>query len=165
MMLDRAAEQVVIGAILLQPRQFEEVREWLTPDDFDGTAERQAYQAICDLDEAREPVSPGGVDRQIRTSSRPGPVVADAAFVVACMQRCPEPSRAPVYGRMVLELSIRRHVAERAVGLRQRARAATTSAELNRVFGEVDSVRREVERLHEREALAAQSKSPTPLIV
>ena len=80
------------------------------------------------------------------------------------MQRCPEPQRAPVYGRMVLELSIRRHVAERAVGLRQRAGAASTADELNRVFAEVDSVRREVERLHLREALAANSKSPTPLL-
>lgn len=165
MSLNRAAEQVVIGAILLQPAQFDEVREWLTSADFEGIAEREAFQAICDLNETNEPVSPAAVERRLRASSQQGPVLADASFVVTCMQRCPEPGRAPVYGRMVLELSIRRHVAERAVGLRQRAGAASTADELNRVFAEVDSVRRDVERLHLREALAARSKSPTPLIV
>ena len=164
MSLNRTAEQVVIGAILLQPRQFQEVREWLTPEDFEGTAERQAYQAICDLSETHEPVSPAAVERRLRLPHEYSPALADASFVVACMQRCPEPSRAPVYGRMVLELSIRRHVVERALGLRHRAGAASTADELNRVFAEVDSVRRDVERLHLREALAANSKSPTPLI-
>jgi hypothetical protein len=48
--------------------------------------------------------------------------------------------------------------------LRQRAEKAVTSHDLNLVFAQVDSARRNVERLHQREAHASRSHSPTPLL-
>jgi hypothetical protein len=110
-----------------------------------------------------EELSPAAVERRLRLPREYAAALADASFVFTCMQNCPEPSRAAVYGRMVLELSIRRRVAADAVALRQRAWRSTTSDQLNRTFAVVDSARRGVERLHQREALAAGSHSPTPL--
>jgi len=69
-----------------------------------------------------------------------------------------------VYGRMVLEMSIRRRVVDQGARLRQRTEKAVSSHDLNLVFAQVDSVRRDVERLHQREAKAARAHSPTPLL-
>ena len=80
------------------------------------------------------------------------------------MQATPCDTRAVVYGRMVLELSIRRHVAEDAVRLRQEGEAAETSDQLNRVFATVDTMRRGVELLHRRESEAAGVLSVAPAI-
>src|SRR5680860_829532 len=93
------------------------------------------------------------------------PNSADAPFLVSCMSTCPVAARTPVYGRMVLETSIRRRVSEQAAGLRYRAEQAVTSTDLNLVFARVDAVRRDVERLHVREARADGVASPSPLNV
>jgi replicative DNA helicase len=164
MSLDRAAEQALIGAVLLQPSQYDEVREWLTADDFDGTAERRTYEAIESVATREGVISPAAVDRGLRSQRSPASDLADGAFVVGCMQRCPEATRAAVYGRMVLELSIRRRVSAQASGLRQRAENAVSSNDLTLVFAGVDAVRRDIERLHQRESKAARSHSPTPLV-
>ena len=162
MNLDRFAEQAVIGALLLEPERYADVREWLEAADFDGLAERQAYEAMQSLATNGDDITPAGVNRELSDGER-GPTSADAPFLVSCMQACPVAARAAVYGRMVLETSIRRRVTSEATGLRQRAERATTSTELNRVFAGVDAVRRRVERLHERETKADRSFSPTPL--
>jgi replicative DNA helicase len=161
---DRAAERAVIGALLLEPDGFADVREWLGPDDFNGTAEQQAYEAICTLGDRGEVVSPAGVDHELHGDRTAAPLLADGAYLVDCMQLCPAPARAAVYGRMVLEMAIRRRVVDQGVRLRQRAEKAETSHELNLVFAQVDSARRDVERLHQREAQATRSHSPTPLL-
>src|SRR5680860_73112 len=134
MSIDRAAEQALIGALLLQPRRYDEVREWLKADDFDGTGERRAYEAIQSLAEREEAISPAAVERDLRSHYSVASELTGGAFVVGCMQRCPEGSRAAVYGRMVLELSIRRRVGAQVVGLRQRAENAVSSNDLTLVF-------------------------------
>jgi replicative DNA helicase len=164
MSVDRAAEQAVIGAVLLEPTRFADVREWLQPDDFQGTAERQAYEAMCTLDERGQALSPSALNHELQARRRSVPLLADGAYLVGCMQLCPAPARAAVYGRMVLEMSIRRRVVDQGARLRQRAEKAVTSHDLNLVFARVDSARRDVERLHRREAQAARSHSPTPLL-
>jgi replicative DNA helicase len=161
---DRAAERAVIGALLLAPDRFADVREWLEPGDFHGTAERQAYEAICAVGARGQVVSAAAVDQELRNRRDSAPALADGAYLVGCMQLCPTPARAAVYGRMVLEMSIRRRVVEQGTRLRQRAEKAVTSHDLNLVFGQVDSARRNVERLHRREAQATRSHSPTPLL-
>ena len=161
---DRAAERAVIGALLLEPERFADVREWLEPGDFYGTAEQQAYEAICTVGARGEVLSPAAVDRELRDRRTSAPLLADGAYLVGCMQLCPTPTRAAVYGRMVLEMSIRRRVVDQGTRLRQRAEKAATSHDLTLVFAQVDSVRRDVERLHQREAQAARSHSPTPLL-
>ena len=161
---DRAAERAVIGALLLEPQRFADVRAWLEPGDFYGTAEQQAYDAICALGARGQVLSPTAVDHELRDRRTSAPLLADGAYLVGCMQLCPTPARAAVYGRMVLEMSIRRRVVDQGARLRQRTERAVTSHDLNLVFAQVDSVRRDVERLHQREAQAARSHSPTPLV-
>ena len=161
---DRAAERAVIGALLLEPERFADVREWLEPGDFYGTAEQQAYQAICALGARGQTLSPAAVDHELRDRRTSAPLLADGAYLVGCMQLCPTQARAAVYGRMVLEMSIRRRVVDQGTRLRQRAEKAVTSHDLNLVFAQVDSVRRDVERLHQREAQSTRSHSPTPLL-
>jgi replicative DNA helicase len=162
MRLARAAERAVIGALLLEPARLADVHEWLRPDDFDGGAERQTYQAICHVTDRGEPLTPDLVDRQLREGKADGPVLADGAFLIGTMDACPAPSRASVYGRMVLELSIRRHIAADIAGLRHKAEQASTSEQLNTVFAQIDGVQLGVKNLHLREALAAHTASVAP---
>jgi replicative DNA helicase len=161
--IERAAEQAVIGALLLQPGRFAELSEWLQVDDFDGTNERIAYGAIVELHARGEDVTPEQVNRLIlEHQPRPLPP-ADGAFLVGCMQACPADDRVAIYGRMVLESSVRRRIADHAAGLRQRAEQAESADELNRVFFAVDTMRRDIEQLHQREARAHGALAPTPV--
>jgi replicative DNA helicase len=163
--IDRHAERAVIGALLLEPGRYQEVAEWLEPEDFDGVAERQAYEAMRLLvDEGRQ-LTPSAVNEHLLANASAKPLQADAALLVTCMQECPVPSRVAVYGRMVLDSSIRRRIGSQAAGLRRRAEQAATSHDLNLVFGMVDRVRRDVERLHQREVKATGAHAPSPLKV
>jgi hypothetical protein len=162
MTLSRAVERSAIGAILLEPRHLDDVRDWLEVDDFDGTAERQAFGAILALHEDGEEATPQAVERRVRASVAQGTQLADGPYLVTVMRETPSPDRAAVYGRMVLELSIRRRVAEGGVRLRQHAENAFSSGHLNRVFADVDGIRRSVEALHLRESRAAQTHSVAP---
>jgi len=161
--LERAAERALVGALLLEPGHLDDVRAWLRSDDFEGTAESQSFGMMLALREQDQALTPEAVDAGLRSSLPRGTQLADGAYLVTVMQETPEPGRASLYGRMVLELSIRRRVTEEAVRLRQRAEGASSTPELNLVFADVDTVRRGVEQLHQRETLAADSHSVTPL--
>jgi replicative DNA helicase len=163
--IDRHAEHAVIGALLLEPERYREVQEWLEPEDFDGTAERQAYEVMQSLVDGGRQLTPAAINEHLNANASVEPLHADAAFLVGCMQECPVPSRVAIYGRMVLDSSIRRRIGSQAVGLRHRAEQATTSHDLNLVFGMVDRVRRDVERLHQREVKATGAHAPSPLKV
>jgi replicative DNA helicase len=165
MNLDGHAERAVIGALLLEPQRYGEVREWLEADDFDGVAERQAYEAMRALVDDGRQLTPASVNEHLIANASGNPLHADAAFLVGCMQECPAPSRVTIYGRMVLDSSIRRRIGAQAAGLRHRAEHAATSQDLNVVFGTVDKVRRDVERLHQREVKATGTYAPSPLKV
>ena len=165
MELDRQAERAVIGALLLEPQRYTEVAEWLEPGDFDGIACRQAFESMRAVVGEGRALTPAAVNERLAGEAATGRVGADAAFLVGCMQVCPVPSRVALYGRMVLDNSIRRRISTHAGGLRRRAEQSTAPEELNLVFGLVDKVRRDVERLHNREAKAAGTYAPTPLNV
>jgi replicative DNA helicase len=162
MSLERAVERALVGALLLEPDQIDEVRAWLQLDDLAGTAERQAYAAIEALRDQGTAVTPQGVDATVRATVPTGTQLADGPFLITVMQETPYEDRAVVYGRMVLELSIRRRVADEATSLHQHAETASSSHDLNIVFGHVDQFRRGVEALHQRETLAAGAHSVTP---
>jgi replicative DNA helicase len=160
--LERAAERSFIGAMLVDPDQLDCVVDWLEVDDFEGTAERQVFRAALALREGGAPVSPETVDGWIRSTVPHGTQLADAPYLISVMQETPNAGRAAVYARMVLEMSIRRHVAEGAVQLRQHAELANTTNEFNLVFAGVDGIRRGVEALHLRESRADDSHSVAP---
>lgn len=164
MRLEQLAERAVIGGLLREPERFADVREWLEVDDFDGTSERIVYAAIVAVNESGQSATPELVNQAV-LKHQPRPLEpADGAFLVECMQACPSAARAALYGRMVLESSIRRRIASQAAGLGQEAEQARTRDDLNRVFFRVDRVRREIERLHAREAKASKSQAPSPVL-
>lgn len=165
MNLQHAAERAVIGGLLHEPDRYDEVAPWLEATDFDGVGEFQAFGAIARLRRRSTEVTAALVEAEIREEVTPGTQVADAAHLVSVMQETPEASRVTVYGRMVLEMSIRRRVSTNAIGLRQRAEKAETTNELNLVFAHVDSLRRGVEDLHRRETAAARSHSVAPVVL
>jgi replicative DNA helicase len=162
MNLERAVERALVGALLLEPDQIDELRVWLQLDDLAGTAERQAYAAVEALRDRGTAVTPQGVDATVRATVPTGTQLADGPYLVTVMQETPFEDRAHIYGRMVLELSIRRRVADEATSLHQHAETASSSHDLNIVFGHVDQFRRGVEALHQRETLAAGAHSVTP---
>ena len=164
MSLDDAAENALVGALLLRPGQLDDVRAWLQTEDICGTAPQQAYAAMVELRKRDEDVSPQSVDTEVRVTVALGTQAADAAYLVTAIQSTPCDTRATTYGRMVLELSIRRHVAEDAIRLRQAGESARTSDQLNRLFATVDGMRRGVELLHRRESAAAGALSVAPAI-
>jgi replicative DNA helicase len=161
--VEHTAEQAVIGALLLQPGRYTEVAEWLQVDDFDGTNERIAYGAIVELHTRGAQATPDEVNRLVLEHQPRVLPPADGAFLVDCMQACPADDRVAIYARMVLETSVRRRIADHAAGLRQRAEQAGSADDLNRVFFAVDTMRRDVEQLHQREARAHGALAPTPV--
>ncbi|QWC86572.1 hypothetical protein KLP28_07850 [Nocardioidaceae bacterium] len=162
MSVRQAAERAVIGSILTNPSCYDDVREWLEVEDFFGAPEQQAYAAIRDLYGRGQTPTPVAVDAELRETLIRGTQRADAAWLTDVMTWAPEPTRAATYGRMVLELSIRRHVADSAIRLRQVGENATETDQLNRVFATVDQLRRGVEHLHTRVAAANSSLSVSP---
>lgn len=163
--LDRHAERAVIGALLLEPERYRDVKEWLESGDFLGLAEKRTYEAMRALDDDGRQLTPSAVNEHLAVRYPERRHRPDAAFLVSCMQECPVPSRVALYGRMVLDSSIRRRISAQAAGLRHRAERAATSQDLNLVFGVVDRVRRDVERLHTREAKASGAHAPSPIRV
>ena len=151
---------------MLAPERYADVSDWLEVDDFDGTTERLVYGVIDAANRRGEVAAADVVNRALIGRADAARLQAGAAFLHDCMQACPVPARASTYGRMVLESSIRRRVAAEGAGLRQAIEeSGPTVCDLNHVFFKVDSVRREVERLHQREARADGVRSPTPLAI
>lgn len=165
MTLEQAAERALVGALLLDPSHVEGICEWLLADDLMGTGEVQAYEAITRLHAGRVPVTPQAVHAAILAVVPRGTQVADGPFLVTVMQETPSAERAAIYGRMVLELAIRRRVIDDATRLRQHAEAARTTNDLHAVFVHVDAVQRDVEGLHDRVSRAAGGTSAAPMML
>lgn len=162
MSLEEAAERAVVGSLLLEPPRHDEIREWLGVAAFYGTAEVQAYGAISALRERGAEVSPQSVDAEVREHVVRGTQLADGPWLVGVMQATPDPSRAVIYAKMVLQQEIRRRIRQDAVTLRQEGEAAVNLDLLNRAFATVDTMRRGLETLHRRESTAMELHSVTP---
>src|SRR4051794_34469558 len=104
--LERAVERALLGSLLHEPDQFDEVHPWLQLDDLQGTAERQTSAAIETPRGQGAAVTPQGVDARVREAVSRGTQLADGPYLITIMHETPHENRALVYGRMVLELSI-----------------------------------------------------------
>ncbi|WSA96690.1 helicase DnaB [Streptomyces sp. NBC_01795] len=127
------AEQAVLGAVLLEPRQLGRISGWLRPEHFYRPAHSALYAAMLTLREGGHPATKLPPDAQVplawpndireEASTRTRGVTT--AYVHSLASACPRPAHAPVYGRMVLEGAIHRSVAQHAIRLHQAARADT----------------------------------------
>ncbi|MEV6976923.1 DnaB-like helicase N-terminal domain-containing protein [Kitasatospora sp. NPDC093806] len=136
-------EQAVLGAVLLDPAQLDTLY-WLTPADFYRPAHRAMFAAM----------------RTLSTDGRPGPstdgtvplswvtdTVAEAgrhvrglsaSYAHTLIAACPRPQNAPVYGRLVLEGSIHRTVAEHAARLEHIAQLGAGQHQVDDVVHHAD---------------------------
>ncbi|MDJ1131999.1 DnaB-like helicase N-terminal domain-containing protein [Streptomyces iconiensis] len=130
------AEQAVLGAVLLEPRQLGRLAGWLRPEHFYRPAHSALYAAMLTLRTGSHPATklapnapvPLAWLNDIREEASTRTRGVTTAYVHSLASACPRPAHAPVYGRMVLEGAIHRSVTQHAVRLHQAARADTARA-------------------------------------
>ncbi|RKE22005.1 DnaB-like helicase N-terminal domain-containing protein [Streptomyces sp. TLI_171] len=117
-----AGEQALLGAVLLDPRQLRRL-EWLEPRDFHRPAHRVLFSALRELRDAGHPGFAADSDHGevplewlTDTLALAGERTRglDPSYLHTLIAACPRPGHAPLYGRIVLEGSIRRTVTEHA---------------------------------------------------
>ncbi|MFE3774515.1 DnaB-like helicase N-terminal domain-containing protein [Streptomyces sp. NPDC059122] len=129
-----AAEQAVLGSVLLDPDQLSHL-DWLAPDHFYRPVHRALFAALRKLRNDGHPA--------LAEKSVPLSWVTDAVdeaglhvrgltttYTHTLTSACPRPAHAPVYGRMVLEGAIHRSITEHAIRLHQAARADALRGEV-----------------------------------
>ncbi|MFF9784168.1 DnaB-like helicase N-terminal domain-containing protein [Streptomyces nigrescens] len=140
------AEQAVLGAVLLEPGQLQQLG-WLAPEHFHRPVHRALFAARRELHADRHPASAA-------ESAVPMSWVTDAveeagqhvrgltaSYAHGLISACPRPGHAPVYGRMVLEGAIHRSVTAHAIRLHQAARADALQGEVEGALRGADVLR------------------------
>ncbi|MGW3041207.1 DnaB-like helicase N-terminal domain-containing protein [Kitasatospora sp. NPDC001159] len=136
-------EQAVLGAVLLDPRQLGNL-DWLEARDFYRPAHQALFTALRRLRSDGHPAltAEGGVPLAWLTDTlaQAGKHVRGltASYPHTLIAACPRPAHAPVYGRMVLEGSIHRTVAEHAARLLAVAQEDAGQAEVQGAVAQAD---------------------------
>ncbi|MFJ4676880.1 DnaB-like helicase N-terminal domain-containing protein [Kitasatospora sp. NPDC088783] len=125
------AEQAVLGALLLAPRQLANVATWLEPRNFYRPAHAALYEALLAQQQAGHPALAGEKSEARRAWALEAMESAAAScpsftpfYGHTLISACPTSDHAALYGRMVLESAVRREVHEHAHRLLAAARAA-----------------------------------------
>ncbi|MFF2142209.1 DnaB-like helicase N-terminal domain-containing protein [Kitasatospora sp. NPDC058190] len=136
-------EQAVLGAVLLDPRQLGNL-DWLEARDFYRPAHQALFTALRRLRAEGHPAltTKGAVPLAWLTDTlaQAGQHVRGltASYPHTLIAACPRPAHAPVYGRMVLEGSIHRTVAEHAARLLSVAQEDAGQAEVQGAVAQAD---------------------------
>ncbi|MEV1026654.1 DnaB-like helicase N-terminal domain-containing protein [Streptomyces sp. NPDC050264] len=125
------AEQAVLGALFLDPRQLIGLSGWLRPEHFDRPVHAALYAAMLKLRAEGHLAATAGADGPVPLAWITDTVQEasghtrglTAVFPHLLVSACPRPEHAPIYGRMVLEGAIHRSVALHAGRLHQAALA------------------------------------------
>jgi replicative DNA helicase len=125
MTVTQLSEAATLGGLLLRPKDLDPIRLWLRAGDFADPWHEQLYALLREKQIAQEPINPEAVGMDLL--ERVGPRRADLVRIVGVLQSTPAHAEPAVYGRMVLESSLRREVAMQGVLLR----ACALSASLN----------------------------------
>jgi replicative DNA helicase len=123
MRVSEIAERALLGAILLDHTRLADVENWLEPADFYAYRHGLVYTEMLDLRRTgqEDPTARAVLDRLVPNAESRR--LVDGPYLHTLMESCPHPSRAPLYGRMVLEASIHRRIADRAEHLGHVARS------------------------------------------
>jgi len=141
MKVTHVAEQATLGALLLHPAAARDVAGWLRSGDFAHPWHEAVYRVIQEHHAAGRAIDPQQVGADLMQWV--GPQRADLPRVVDLLRITPTPANAAVYGRMVLEASLRREVAGQGVLLRGAALAASLAGRrgpVTTVTGMVDAI-------------------------
>ncbi|MBD0692432.1 DnaB-like helicase N-terminal domain-containing protein [Streptomyces sp. CBMA123] len=136
-------EQAVLGAVLLDPRQLGGL-DWLEPRDFYRPGHQALFAALRKLRTEDHPAlsTQGAVPVAWLTDTlaEAGQQVRGltASYLHTLVAACPRPAHAPLYGRMVLEGSIHRTVAEHADRLLAVAREDAGQHEVHGTAAQAD---------------------------
>ncbi|MFB7128240.1 DnaB-like helicase N-terminal domain-containing protein [Kitasatospora sp. NPDC056273] len=136
-------EQAVLGAVLLDPRQLGGL-DWLEPRDFYRPGHQALFAALRKLRAEDHPAlgTEGAVPVAWLTDTltEAGQQVRGltASYVHTLVAACPRPAHAPLYGRMVLEGSVHRTVAEHADRLLAVAREDAGQNEVHGTAAQAD---------------------------
>ncbi|WP_188197508.1 DnaB-like helicase N-terminal domain-containing protein [Nonomuraea sp. SYSU D8015] len=107
--LDTRTEQALLGALLLQPEQLQEVKPWLRASDFFGAHHQLIFKTIDELITAQPTISFKQLAMDVY--ERLAPYGIDAPQLHTLMHVCPQPDHAVAYGHMVVQADARRAVA------------------------------------------------------
>ena len=143
---DMAAEQSVLGGMLLSKDAIADVLEVLRPGDFYRPAHQSVYDAILDLYARGEPADPVTVSAEL---DRKGELrrIGGAPYLVTLTQTVPTAANAGYYAQIVAEKAILRRLVEAGTRIVQYGYAGADGQDVNEV---VDRAQAEVYEVTER---------------
>jgi replicative DNA helicase len=162
----RLAEQAVLGAFMLDPRQATQLLGRLREDDFVFAGHAEIFTAIRNLHHAGSPIDPLLVHAELR---RRGQLrLADTSagiLLVDCVQATYHPGTASWYAKIVLENTTRRRITEAGLRLQHAAESGrgTMSDLLNLVHRETDAIQSVADRTVARTVAPAVDNTVTTM--
>lgn len=120
---DLAAEQSVLGGMLLSRDAITHVARALAPSDFYKPAHETIYRTICDLNAAGDPVDPITVTAEL-TSRQQIDRVGGPAYLHSLVQAVPTAANAEYYAGIVHDRAVRRRMVEAGTRIAQMGYAA-----------------------------------------
>ncbi|MEO5340467.1 MAG: replicative DNA helicase [Magnetococcus sp. MYC-9] len=110
---NNAAEQSVLGAILLDNTVHDQVAAILQPQDFYAGAHRAIYQAICTLLDRGEPADPIVLQHFLQKSDELQ-AVGGGGYLAQLIETVPGTANAAAYARLVRDKALLRELAQQA---------------------------------------------------
>lgn len=145
---DIAAEQSVLGGMLLSKDAIADVLEVLRPGDFYRPAHESIYDAILDLYGRGEPADPITVAAELERHGALGRI-GGAPYLITLTQTVPTAANASYYAEIVAEKSILRRLVEAGTRIVQYGYAGADGQDVAEV---VDRAQAEVYEVTERRA-------------
>lgn len=106
---DRAAEEAVLGAVLVNPEVFLEISHKLRADDFYIVRNRWVWEAFVSLNERRVPIDYLTVENELEQRGQLVEI-GGAAYLTSLITQTPTSMHAEAYAGIVEETSIRRRM-------------------------------------------------------
>ncbi len=106
---NRAAEEAVLGSILINPETYFDVAQFLQADDFYIVRNRWIWEAFTHLHERRQPIDYLTVVEELEKMGQLSEV-GGHAYVMALINQTPSSMHAQAYGKIIEETSIRRRM-------------------------------------------------------
>lgn len=125
---DDAAEQSVLGAVLIDKDAMVDVAEFLRPEHFYKDAHAEIFAAMLTLYEAHEPVDAVTLTAELKKSGKLK-IAGGSSYLTDLLNVVPTAAHAERYGRIILEHAIKRRLVDAAAKLNELAFSEEGSAQ------------------------------------